>query len=96
LSTDRKVQVKLYGDLRALVGRQCVTLALAPGEETVRALLQALLEEFPALKTKLVVGQDDEETRRSVLVAAGGKILRLTDSALGEEIIKLLPPIVGG
>ena len=90
------MKVKLYATLRPLVGGSSVEVDAGPGD-TVRQLLDELLERYPRLQDELM--QDGEISPR-IHIFLNGRDVRYMDG-LDMEIpegadLRIFPPVGGG
>jgi MoaD family protein len=90
------MQIRLYATLRPIVGKSTVTLDAQPGD-TVRAMLDELMDRWPDLREKLMRG---EELHPSIHVFLNGRDVRylggLDIPIPAETEICIFPPVGGG
>ena len=91
------MKVKLYANLRPLVDNQTsVELEAGPGN-TVREMLDELMEKWPALKDELLV---DGEFSPRIHVFLNGREVRYMDGldmVIPENAdLRIFPPVGGG
>lgn len=81
-----RVEVRLWSSLRDLAGCEALTLPLLAEEETVRSVVQRLLERLPQLEPFLP----------SLLVARDCEYLPLESAVESGDELSLMPPLSGG
>ncbi len=90
------MKVKLYATLRPLVGASSVEVNAGPGD-TVRTVLNELLERYPVLQDELL--QDGEISPR-IHIFLNGREVRYSgglDMVLPENAdLRIFPPVGGG
>ncbi len=91
------MKVKLYANLRPLVGNQTsVELEAGPGD-TVRELVNELLEKYPSLEDELMV---DGEISPRIHIFLNGREVRYMDGldmVIPENAdLRIFPPVGGG
>ncbi len=90
------MKVKLYATLRPLVGASSVEVNAGPGD-TVRTVLNELLERYPVLQDELL--QDGEISPR-IHIFLNGREVRYSgglDMVIPDDAdLRIFPPVGGG
>jgi molybdopterin synthase sulfur carrier subunit len=89
--SDVEVEVRLFADLAEAAGDRIVTVAV-PGDATVGAALDALVDTHPAVGERLF---DGGTIRRGYTVALDGETVDPSASLAGDELA-VFPPVTGG
>lgn len=86
------MDVTVYGPLRSATGGK--RLELAPAEQTVQGVLDALLDEHPRAESQLL----DEEgaLRPSVRVTVDGESAAMEDDCPADADVAIFPAMRGG
>jgi sulfur-carrier protein len=91
------MQVRVYATLRMITGGPTVTLNAGPGD-TFRALLDELIERYPAMKSELFTAAGELNT--GIHVFLHGRDIRYLgglDSPIPDDAeIRIFPPVGGG
>ena len=82
----------MYGPLRATTGEKTVTVE--PDGETVRAVVDAFVEQYPRASTQLTDGAG--ALRPSVRVLVDGESASLDDPLPADASVTLFPAMRGG
>lgn len=86
------MDVTVYGPLRSATGGKRVELT--PAEQTVRGVLDALLEAYPRAESQLL--DDEGELRPSVRVTVDGESAVLDDVCPPDAEVAIFPAMRGG
>lgn len=92
-----RIRLRIFADLREIVGRSQIELDLAQGE-TVGGLLAGLCRTYPLLGERLF-NSEGQLLPQIVVLKNGRSIASLQDLAtpLGEgDVVSLFPPVAGG
>ena len=92
------MKVNLYATLRHIVGQKTVELDLSPGT-TVRQVVQAVVDHFPALRPQLL--DEQGELYGHIHVFINGRDAHYLDDLLETQIqpddtVDIFPPVGGG
>jgi MoaD family protein len=92
------MQVDVFGNLRAVIGRKSVLVDL-PGGATVRDLVAEIIRQFPVMHSELL--EDGGSLRKDLPIFINGRNPRLLpdsiDSTLQpEDIVSLFSPVSSG
>ena len=92
------MQINFYATLRQITGHKTVDLALPEGT-TVRALLQAVIERYPAMRSQLL--REDGELHGHVHVFINGRDVPFLEQTLEtvlseDDNVDIFPAVGGG
>jgi molybdopterin synthase sulfur carrier subunit len=92
------MQINFYATLRQITGRKTVELPLPQGT-TVRALLAAVIERYPAMRTQLL--REDGELHGHVHVFINGRDTPFLEQTLetvlsADDNVDIFPAVGGG
>lgn len=63
---------------------------------TLQQLLEQLAKGYPEVKDKLFQGQLDATYRFSFICIREGRIMALEDLVSNQDVVEIIPPIMGG
>lgn len=86
------MDVTVYGPLRSATGGK--RLELSPAEQTVRGVLDALLDEYPRAESQLV--DDEGALRPSVRVTVDGETAAMDEEYPPDADVAIFPAMRGG
>jgi MoaD family protein len=90
------MEVKVYADLRTIVGGKSVQFDAA--EMTVAQMLEMLFTRYPALKTKLLTRGGDFHSAFHILInGRDARYLNGLETVIkAEDEVRIFPPVGGG
>jgi len=90
------VNIYLYGYLKVTGSSDKLKISISKHNNTVRNLVEQVFKNISSIQIDSWVLSEDRRLRSRLIPIKDGKVLSLKDELKNEDVIKLLPPCVGG